>query len=127
MSDRELIQAAARAAGYAVHALRQAERDRDYPEQIGLWIPDESTCWNPLIDSGHALRLAVKLNLAIFPDDYPKAEKPYVLVEASDPGQRPTHASEFHGADQFAATRRAITRAAAALSPDNRPAGGTKP
>jgi hypothetical protein len=108
MNDRELLQAAAKVAGY--ESVRWGD---DYPG--GLLLAGEQETWNPLTDDGDALRLAVKLNLAIFPDDYPKADKPYVLVEASDPDQRPTHASEFHGSDRYAATRRAIVRAAAEI------------
>lgn len=106
-SDRELLGDAAKAAGYEINAARQAERDRDYPEQIGLWINDESTCWNPLIDSGHALRLAVKLRLCLFLEIPrigigPMMDGPEVYVE--------------DGEDEMAATRRAIVRAAAWLA-----------
>jgi len=106
-TDRTLLEKAARAAGYEF--VRHSECGD------GVLLAGIQDAWRPLVDDGDVLRLAVKLNLAIFPNDYPKADKPYVLVEASDPGQSPTHASEFHGDDQMAATRRAIVRAAASL------------
>jgi hypothetical protein len=112
LTDAELIRAAARAANYAIHAYRQAERDRDYPEQIGLWIPDESTCWNPLIDSGHALRLAVNLGLEVFTKDEPSDDASATAYRMDE------IFSEPRGTDPYAATRRAIVRAAAALAKD---------
>lgn len=111
MSDRELLELASKAAGYAIHARRQADRDRDYPEQIGLWIPDESTCWNPLIDSGHALRLAVKLKLRICPYAANPEGIAYVSHDSFCEGVTSEHAG-----DPYAATRRAIVRAAASMA-----------
>jgi hypothetical protein len=63
MTDRELLENAAKAAGFAIHANNQASRDACGAGDVGLWISRESTCWNPLTDDGDALRLAVKLNL----------------------------------------------------------------
>lgn len=57
MSDRELLEAAAKAAGYAC-----VWGVADGP----LWWhddPDTARLWNPLTDDGDALRLAVKLFL----------------------------------------------------------------
>ena len=68
MNDRELLEAAARAAGIAVagwdedpfdpeysHNHKPALRTADFPR---WW-------WNPLLDDGDALRLAVKLRMDI--------------------------------------------------------------
>ena len=60
--------------------------------------------WNPLTDDGDALRLAVKLQLLIDLDD----SSCYVAGE--EPSLR-----EQYGSDPYAATRRAIVRAAAAM------------
>ena len=48
MTDRELLELAAKAAGYMVNANKQAERDALGYGDIGLWIDSVSTCWNPL-------------------------------------------------------------------------------
>jgi len=119
MRDRKLLELAAKAIGLYDDGYRAQDRG-DEEGWVCIRPPDDKCpfqcVWSPLFDDGDALRLAVKLNLAIFPDDYPKADNRYALVEASDPGQRPTHASEFHGSDVNAAVRRAIVRAAAALA-----------
>ena len=59
MSDRELLELAARAAGDIPNAVIGAEPGY-------YWCGD--TCrqqWNPLTDDGDALRLAVKLKLFV--------------------------------------------------------------
>ena len=88
MEDRELLEAAAKAAGMS--HLWVAELDSTSPD------------WNPLTDDGHALRLAVKLRLVVDVGTHAA----HVFYEG--PG-----AVEAHGADPNAATRRAIVRAAA--------------
>jgi hypothetical protein len=64
--------------------------------------------WNPLTDDGDALRLAVKLGVQI------------TIVLDGDDGDHPPQtmvdwATEEHGNDSYAATRRAIVRAAAEI------------
>lgn len=102
-TDRELLELAAKAAGIAK------------PFQVlrnGTWVFDEPRVknWNPLTDDGDALRLAVKLNLRIenFGD--------VVQVVQSIGGGEPIEISTgLSGADPYAATRRAIVRAAAEI------------
>lgn len=65
MNDRELLELAADAAGHIVNARMQAERDAMGAGGVGLWVDGVSTGWNPLTDDGHALRLAVSLNMGI--------------------------------------------------------------
>jgi len=93
MTDRELLELAAKACGY------QHKWNID-----GLLI--DATCgrWNPLLDDGDALRLAVKLRLDInFNCDQVHALGSGCFAH-----------EEFLSADEFpAATRRAIVRAAA--------------
>ena len=93
MTDRELIEAAAKAAGEKVPP-------RFYPDGSAVLLSGKR--WNPLDDDGDALRLAVALRLVV------------------DVGTQAAHAFhegpgevEAHGADPAAATRRAIVRAAA--------------
>ncbi len=101
MTDRELLELAAKATGL------------DYSSQDGRvsdWRPGRENVlvlWNPLTDDGDALRLAVKLGFCISPPD-PYLNKVYVSAYG-------TGAVEDCGDDPYAATRRAIVRAAAEL------------
>lgn len=107
MTDRELLELAAKAAGingfvspeqwggnrFLVNGIRQGES------------VTYSYIWNPLNDDGDALRLAVNLGLPVLthgdqiPFDYAKVYS----------------SKEHHGTDPYAATRRAIVRAAAEI------------
>jgi hypothetical protein len=99
MTDRELLELAAKAAGLAgtwdphLHDIRLAMFDAEW--------------WNPLTDDGDALRLAVRLGI--------KFSISYNRVSAiANPGEN--HVSEpVVGDDEMAATRRAIVRAAAEI------------
>lgn len=66
-TDRELLELAAKAAGLRIHGPRQAERDALQCADVGLWIVNETTCWNPLTDDGDNRRLQVKLCLGLVP------------------------------------------------------------
>lgn len=99
MNDRELLELAAKAAGIE--------------EGIGGAFWTEFGVFDPLTDDGDALRLAVKLGLAI------RVLEKCVFVE-SDPetllGQSQYSELEMYGnSDPYAATRRAIVRAAAEI------------
>ena len=90
MTDREMLELAAKAAGID-------------PKWDGLYWQ-----WNPLTDDGDALRLAVKLRLGIN----------LTYEDVAIVGQEHTQAQfclEQNGDDPYAATRRAIVRAAAEL------------
>lgn len=67
MTDRELLEYAANAAGYEY--TRWSEYIRDYDSrhygEPALYGSHEYDSWNPLNDDGDALRLAVKLNMDI--------------------------------------------------------------
>ena len=107
MTDRELLERAAKAAGLTIHAKHQASRDACGAGDVGLWISRKSTCWNPLTDDGDALRLAVKLELQLDLRHSFHTVRVYGAAEGRiDEG----------GKDPLAATRRAIVRAAAALA-----------
>ena len=90
MTDRELLELAAKAAGYK----------KRFVHYLG---------WNPLSDDGDALRLAVKLGLGV---SVPLGYKRTDVVAFSDSR---INAIESHGSDPLAATRRAIVRAAAEI------------
>ena len=91
MDDRTLLSKAAKAAG--------EWSDKEPLQHI-------INRWNPLTDDGDALRLAVKLGITI--DMHLERVRAYA-------DELPKTAEEFFGTDPYAATRRAITRAAAAL------------
>ncbi len=106
MSVRELLELAAKAAGLKIHEQRQAERDALRCPDAGLWVVNETTCWNPLTDDGDALRLAVKCGIDLrFPGP--------IVQAASD--SMPRAVTEDAKDDPYAATRRAIVRAAAEI------------
>jgi hypothetical protein len=113
-SDRELLERAAKAAGYTCY--RTDERGwfqvKDHP-LYSTW-----ELWNPLTDDGDALRLAVKLRMDLMlcgktsDERGPAASVVFALGDDYD------SLSEWvadHGGDENAATRRAIVRAAAAI------------
>ena len=57
-TDRELLELAAKAAGWNISET-----------PFGQWRRDEKYWWDPLTDDGDALRLAVKLRLDICTDE----------------------------------------------------------
>ena|SRR5690625_420922 len=101
MTDRELLELAAKAAGYDISHRWNAERMTMPNQEIGLFIPDVSTCWNPLDDDGDALRLADAVGMTeikIVYDEWPDYEAGMIRKSPNAP-----------------ATRRAIVRAAAEI------------
>lgn len=99
-TDRELLELAAKAAGFNVR-LVLVNGDLD----IGL----AHAAWNPLADDGDALRLAVKLHLTI--DHYTLTKE--VCVHPPYEDTNIGHA--WYEDDAEAATRLAIVRAAAEI------------
>lgn len=99
MTDRELLELAAKAAGLK--------------EGIGgaFWTEDGGV-FDPLTDDGDALRLAVKLGLNIYIDRWVDCE----TNAWKDTDMTPVvDVTEKHHGDIYAATRRCITRAAAEI------------
>jgi len=101
MTDRELLELAAKAAGLNKPIWIDYERAISYMSDS---LRPSLKFWNPLTDDGDALRLAVKLRLPISFDQMT------VEVGAYDRG-----AYAELGADPYAATRRAIVQAAAEI------------
>ena len=107
MSDRELLELAAKAAG-----LQRCENY--YTDAAGNHVD-----WNPLADDGDALRLMVRLRLharqfPVLDDGY---DAPLGMVEVwRVDDDDPMHVEFLRsGDDRLAATRRAIVRAAAEI------------
>jgi hypothetical protein len=112
MSDRELLELAAKAAG--IEPLGKAfELNGDF---AGFSMP-AGKVWNPLSDDGDALRLAVKLWIDVSFPPYREPDPPVVHAgmywDVSD--SLWYRYEELRGADPYAATRRAIVKAAAEI------------
>lgn len=69
---------------------------------------DASRPWNPLTDDGDALRMAVKLHVSVLSNET-------TSWIAHGMGQVNIAEESHDGTDPYAATRRAIVRAAAAI------------
>ena len=110
MTDREMLELAAKAAGLKIHARNQAERDATGCGHVGLWIVDGDSCWNPRDDDGQSMRLAGKINANI---TFGACMCPVVHVRVWGY----VHSSNYadYGNDQMAAVRLAILRAAAEI------------
>ena len=107
MVDQELLELAARAAGLNVKAQSVNADDRWIGLIVGEKHTREKKFWNPLADDGDALRLAVKLGLRIEINTQVLGDT-LVISEFYDN-------VECHNGDPYAATRRAIVRAAAEI------------
>lgn len=97
MSDKELLELAAKAAGI------------EFDGRFGCFYDGHLKPWNPLTDDDDALRLAVKLNMGI---SIPVLNKHRADVISF----RNALANAIEeGNDPYATTRRAIVRAAAVI------------
>lgn len=97
MTDRELLELAAKAAGQE----RSIAGD--------LWSNALGKLWDPLTDDGDALRLAVKLGMSMILKSHGfKGPTTWIRSFSSEK-------TEYHGSDPCAATRRCIVKAAAEI------------
>jgi hypothetical protein len=110
MDDRTLLELAAKAAGYSVRAVSGYEQGGT----VSFYMEPSQLYWNPIADDGDALRLAVKLGIA-WTDDYTYPDGERVAMVSCAFGNTLYGDSEPMGDDPYAATRRAITRAAAEI------------
>lgn len=104
MNDKELLEMAAKAAGIQICNTWLSDEGRAWSS---IWAKDfngapTTKLWNPLGNDGDAFRLIVelKLELTVFRDHV-------TAFHAT------SWCDELHGDEPFAATRRAIVRAAA--------------
>jgi hypothetical protein len=101
MSDHELLNLAAKAAGITL----DSDGDRvDVRDNGGA-----PTAWNPLTDDGDALRLAITLGIGTYP------REAHAWCEATGGLDNLTRVGVSHCADVFSATRRAVVVAAAEI------------
>jgi len=112
MTDRELLELAAKAAGLSAEWVDFAGMDIRVGYQGGMLCADGDSdyYWNPLKSDGDALRLAVKLRIQITPGTYNEYE-----ATAFRAGAAEAHEKATMGYGIEAATRRAIVRAAAEI------------
>jgi hypothetical protein len=108
MNDRDLLEAAAKAAGIDINKFVNQVTDYDSPHYGIPAIQRGSTwdTWNPLENDGDALRLAVDLRLSI--------DLAGRMTQTETPSG--DLFGELHNGNPHAATRRAIVHAAAFLS-----------
>jgi hypothetical protein len=105
MTDREMLELAAKAAGIKL----ADEVDSYIPGSRAMWVVGpggRDAVWNPFNDDGDALRLAVKLDISLlghFPFDAVVSHEGRRILEKKLSG------------DPMPATRRAIVRAAAEI------------
>ena len=100
MTDRELLELAAKAAGYNA-----------FPGHAAQMM---DSGWNPLTDDGDALRLAVDLRIDVYP--WISEEDPTSSAMARNGhGFRAIEFASKNRGCRYAATRRAIVRAAAEI------------
>ena len=119
MTDRELLELAAKAAGLNVKGEWADEDDKFTHLNIGKKFTNERMKWNPLTDDGDALRLAVKLRIDFtwqpamesviaYPTMHDTLEITEEYMEYSDNG---IPVDTY----RYSALRRAIVRAAAEI------------
>jgi hypothetical protein len=107
MTDRELLELAAKAAGFEYECTAHTGYPENDQHQIRDWF-DGLVDWNPLENDGDALRLAVKLCLFI---QINTASATAWLWR----GEYWFEKTEDYEKDMSATTRRAIVRAAAEI------------
>jgi hypothetical protein len=115
MNDKELLELAAKAVG--IELLSEEWKDEGGFIYYYYKIHGDTQGWNPLNSDADALRLAVKLNMTINIGGFchwgavTDVTTPWHIKQKLT-GIHP----ETHGDDPYAATRRAIVRAAAEIA-----------
>ena len=103
MTDRELLELAAKAAGIECTWIEHLQ---------SMELIELDACvnhWNPLTDDGDALRLSVKLNMTV------RCYMGTTVAQIGTPGLKNAYEEVTDHTDPSAATRRAIVRTAAEI------------
>ena len=98
MTDREMLELAAKAAGI------EHLSSEYYVSGPELWDIERKRWWRPLTNDGDALRLAVQLHMQVS-----------ITTESCRAETLPALGVRVNDDDEMAATRRAIVRAAAQI------------
>ncbi len=107
MTDHKLLKLAAKAAGKIA--------GKHIAIRGGLLMAND-LYWNPLVDDGDALRLAVKLGMVVQSICHDAYDKLYAAVWVyDDDAVEVCSIRQVYTNDPYAATRRAIVRAAAEI------------
>jgi hypothetical protein len=110
MNDEEMLRYAAKAAGFVEpHSYREKTNSLLWMAQSGF-----PATWRPLDDDGDAFKLMVQLNLFVF-HSWTHAEGVPLANVVVDNAEQKIPSGEIKGDDPYAATRRAIVRAAAEI------------
>ncbi|WP_399677221.1 hypothetical protein [Xenophilus sp.] len=112
MDDRQLLEAAARAAG-----IEGRYFENDNPIHCGIYRAEHEYYWNPLISDSEAFRLAVKLNLTV------RHYMGNTCAQTVTPGSLSVYVEETDVDEPLTAARRAIVKAAAAMDAASRAKG----
>lgn len=125
LKDIELLEYAAKAAGYKKYYPHYLGRDSfvTYDEEVYSEVKEKRVVaektldWNPLTDDGDALRLAVKLGLAVSIDSVEQETWAHheQAFKGSSEKWKCCPTSNNGDEDGYAATRRAIVMAAAEI------------
>ena len=110
MTDRELLELAAKAAGHKIAYWGKPDIYSERSGEVAFVVAVGE--WNPLTNDGDALRLAVKLGLR----DYFAIEIQDTVTQATSMGSwEITMYEDYKNYGPYDATRRAIVRAAAEI------------
>jgi hypothetical protein len=111
MTDRELLELAAKASGMPHPKWNEVHN------YMMVGLGGDTKEWNPLEDDSDAFRLAVKLKLSLYTPFWGHANFAEVGIREHD-GEVKSICREYND-DSYAATRRAIVRAAAEIGRGN--------
>jgi hypothetical protein len=113
-TDQELLELAAKAAGIKLGRYVECIDDYYSPwNGADAFELQDGEYWNPLTDDGDALRLAVTLDMHI--EKYDDNVEVHWYVSNVHGERNGSTLETFKSLDKFAATRRAIVRAAAEI------------
>lgn len=123
MEDKELIELAAKAAGFNFRWFKVKQWKnmrgrigpyRHFTGTVDVYGSHHTKPWNPLTDDGDALRLAVKLGMGISFGQYAPLDVYSVYISKVEHGDEIAVGCITDG-DEFGVVRRAIVRAAAQI------------